>query len=296
MKKITKKDGEVIKLLLDEGLTIKQASSRLKINERTLYRYVKALINEGVLKKGFSSYNLSKGGYSKTHCQNFAKNELRLHNVQVSIKIISKGKKYVPFLGTSNKLSISGVTVLCYFDKIEVYTQDGINFYGQTTDECYAKAIDFFSIIYAKIENRLGIMIEKDQYLNKKWVRQHIAETNNEVAKESNKTGERISDKGEDGKTWLLTDKSLGGNELEFIHPEKAKDDTEAVLKFIRDMRKNPESMTLSEVSKVLLEVVYLQKESAAGMKSIIDVLKLVMPSKPEVSEEQTYDRPNYIG
>jgi Fe2+ or Zn2+ uptake regulation protein len=293
MKKILKTEGEVLRLLTTEGLTIKQACSRLKISRATIYRKLQNLKENGLIKRGFET-NIETGGVTIRSVSQKNEHFLRLHNIQISVKIIKQEKKYLQILGNANKFSISGVTVLCYYDKLDIYTQEGINFYGETTDVCYAQAIKFFSMVYAKIENRLNIIIEKDQYLNKEWVRQHIAECNSEVAKEANEKKEQIRDKADDGKTWLLTDNSHKLNELEFVHPITAKDDTEKVLRFVRDMRQNPDSLTLSEITNTIKELARIEKDQA---QVLLTVLELMTPQKPIIREEQVNKKlTEYIG
>jgi Fe2+ or Zn2+ uptake regulation protein len=245
MAKISKDQEEIINFLEKEYLTIKQIAKRRQTTIQAVYKIVRKLKKKGLLSRGFKTGGLKWGGY-----YNHEKNEgvgimpksethfLRLHNIQESLKIIQAGEKYNQARADNNKFELDGFTILLYEDNIQIYTTQALSFYGLSTDECYLLALEEFSKLYNKLENRLNIIINKDGKLNHNWVRLHIAETNNELAQEQNNNKEQIRAKAkEDNKTWLITDNSFKLNELEFTHPQTAKLDTEKIINHFQAIR-----------------------------------------------------------
>lgn len=299
---LTKTQKEILKYLTVDFLTIKQIAKRRQTSIRAVYKTIEILKKKGVLAKRFTTL----GGYSTQKVQN--KNQkIRLHNIQETIKILKKSKKYENYLkANSNKYQDKDFTAILNKNYIDLYTSITMDFYGDTVDQAYFKAIDFFRRAYIKIENRFDILIDKEGYLNKRWVRQHIAETNNEIAEKANTEGERIvvHDQ-EDGKEAIITDNSFNMNELEFVHPTKANHDAKAVLRHLQSMREHPESLTIAELSFTIKEIatgqLNLTKLIHANTLTLTNFMKIMqsMMPKPQKQPKKPQERqslPAYIG
>lgn len=224
-------------MLTSRYLTIKQIAAERETTTQAVYKVVRKLKKKGLL-KGTNLTGFKLGGLQKPTPFEKGKKTLNLHNIQINIKIIKNSKKYLKEIKKGNKISIKGATILLFKKGLDIYT-DEASFDCYTTNEGYAKAISYFTNLYSRIENKFDITINKEGYLNKKWVRQHIAERDNELAKKYNDEKKKLKIKAEDGKVWLIADKSFNGNDLEFPHPETSKPDTDKVIKHFNDIRAN---------------------------------------------------------
>ena len=301
---ITKTQYEIFDMLVHKFKTPDEIAFKRKTTVWAVYKIIKKLQQKGLVKKGYKLGGTKQGGY---YPKKLAKksNLLRLHNIQLSISILENSKKFFRKLKQSNKVEIGGTTIMVYQNHLDIYTQEGVHFFGSNTDECYNKAINFFSMIYSKIESDFDILIDKERYLNKKWVRQHIAETNNEIATKANKEGTRINIKDKtDGKTAIITDNSFKLNELEFIHPTKAKQDTDNVIKQLEDFREN-NPVTITQLSNALN---YTQKQlsltvqqgysNAKSIEIILNFIKNTLPNTipKDFKEHKQTNILEYIG
>jgi hypothetical protein len=209
---------------------------------------------------------------------------LNLHNIQLDIRILRKTAKYENQLKKSNKISLMDCTILLYKNKIEVFTQRGLCFESKCLDDCYSQALNHFAILYGKIENRLNIIINKDQYLNKKWVRQHIAECDSEIAKHCNENKTRLIVYSPNGKQRVITDNSFKHNHQEFISSETAKSDTEKWKEFIYDVLRN-DLPKLSDVWKVTATTVSQQRLFDVNIQLHLSVMQDIKTAIQELRD-----------
>lgn len=296
---LSKTQKEILKYLTKDFLTVQQIAKRRQTSRQAVYKIIRKLKEKGLISRGFTFKGVDKQkGFTK-------KNKIRLHNIQETIKILDKSKFYLNYIKKkSNKLETKEFTAMLTENYVNVYTTEYNSFYGDTVEQCYIKAIKFFRKAYIKIENRLRITIDKEGYLNKRWVRQHIAETNNEIAAKANADKERIVvHDDEDGKEAIITDNSFNLNELECIHPTKAKEDAKLVIeKHIKAMRKEG-SLDVIELTNLIKSTLLIQKEQAAGTLNntltLTAVLKLLEAATPKPAATKTTEktiRPSYIG
>jgi len=279
-RRLSNQQKEVYDLLTKEFLTPKQISKRRGTTIRAVYKTIDKLRKKGC-DLGGSKTIAETGGVHKPELK-----KLRLHNIQIPIKIISKKKGYENLLKRCNKLSISGCTIMLYEKMIDVYTGEDTWFMSGTVDGCYVKAVSYFRTVYNKIENRCEIEIEKDQYLNKKWVRQHIAVVDDEIAKDCNKKKEKLKiyDR-EDGKERVLVDDSHSLNELEAVHPKKAKPDAEYYKEFIDDLIVNKPPVN-SEMYRQLYAIAKNQDVYNKNIELHLDVLRDMKEAIKDLSDK----------
>jgi len=95
-----------------------------------------------------------------------------------------------------------------------------------------------------KIEHHFKIRLVKDYKANIKIISQEYASIQDSLAKLYRHEGNRIYLSGDDGKIWLITDLSFSTDELEYIHPNNATDDNDAIAPMLNDLRKNPTTFT----------------------------------------------------
>jgi hypothetical protein len=270
---ISSNQKKILDYILLNKYSIKRIARIEDKSRQAIYKTVNKLIKKGFLIRGLNN-ELKNRGVDKTGGGLQTTKELRLHNVQININIIKTSKKYLNIYKKSNKMSFSNCTLMLYEDKIIVYTKEGLSFWGDTSDEAYKQAIRFFETLYLKIENRLYIIIDKDQYINKKWVRQHIAKTNDEAAKKSNEAKDPIVilDK-DDGKQAIITDNSFNLNELEAIHPKNAKLHIDRYKNHIDDIINN-NPLNNSQITSRINDLIELAAIERDNNKEINQTLK----------------------
>jgi hypothetical protein len=72
---------------------------------------------------------------------------------------------------------------------------------------------------------------------------QEYARLNDVLAKMYNQKGEQLLITGEDGKIWMITDRSFKVDEREYIHPNKAPEDEPAISTAMNILRDDPTIM-----------------------------------------------------
>jgi len=85
----------------------------------------------------------------------------------------------------------------------------------------------------------------------------------------------------------MITDFSFSVDETEFIHPEKATDDLDAIAPMLNDLRKNP--TTFSEVRQIVTGLVNVQVANAQNINKHQQVLDemLITLKKIQVSLDE---------
>jgi hypothetical protein len=153
-----------------------------------------------------------------------------------------------------NSIRLLNNTIIFYKDKLEIYQDKESSFTGNTIEQCFEKAINYFNDIIYKIEARYNISIVKEGYHNISIVNGHLAEVNNGIAKELYLSKEYITIYGKDGKAWFKIDYSKKQfKEAETVHPRDFKRDAQIVFgKYLNDWRDN-EPMTNSELQQITI-------------------------------------------
>lgn len=277
---------EVLHLLTEEFLTVKQIAIRRKTSNKAVYKIIKKLQKKGFLKGG-----LNRGLKKPIHPSK--KNLIRLHGQEFNIKLLYKFSRYEELRKRSNTIIVGGNTIRLYSHSLEIYGNNAI-FYGITEKEAYSKSMAYWFKFFNRLENELKIIIVKDRSRNIKEVNAHYSEIDNELAKECDKTKEKIDVKAtKDGKTWFKIDNSFNLHELETLHPETGKEDMgEVVRPFFNDLRDN-RPLKVSQIVALIAEITDLHKETASGLKGVVDLMKPKKEIKPKIKLEK---RPSYIG
>lgn len=296
--KVTTTEEEVLYLLAKERYTPKQIAIRRKTGIRTVYKTIRSLRNKGLIDKQNNAVHEIK-------CTNELKrsletNQIRLHGQEINIKILFKDQRYEKKRQKANLLYIDGNTIRLYRDSIEIYLIQ--SFYGKNPQSALTESWSYMNRLLNRLELDLSIILRKSRYQNIKIVKAHYSEINNELAKEYEVDGKHFQVKAdEDGKVWGLIDNSFNLHELETIHPETSKKDMEIVQKHFNDLRNNPQAPSLSELAKVMQELmqttkeIALQnKETAAGLNAVIQLIKGKEQPFKEIKDQKTI--PDYVG
>lgn len=283
-------EAEVLHLLTAEFLTPKRIAVRRKTTTQAVYLIIQQLKKKGLISKNFK--RLAKGG---TYLQ--VPHQIRLHGEQISIQILYKCSSYKDKIGLFQ--DIDDNEVRCYRDSVQVYSRK--SFFGDTVQAAANKSMHYWTRFIARLEHDLGLVLLKPRAQNIVFVNAHYAETSNEWAQEHEQKGLKLRVyTTDDHKLWCEIDNSFNLHELETRHPRTAKDDAEAVLRLLNDLRDHPGTPTLSELAKVIYDLALQTKETAAGLNAVVALLRPgpVPPEAPEAPEAPEYKngRAEYIG
>jgi DNA-binding CsgD family transcriptional regulator len=249
---LTETESEVLSLITEEFLTPKQIQIARDCSKQAFYKIRRNLIKKGAINSGNQKVYFEGGSSQPSH--------QRLHGQQFRIRLISKSIKYQEILNKSNMIQIDGNTIRLYKDILEIYSNK--SFFGANEQEATYKSLIYWKSFIVGLENEFGVILQKPRTQNIKIVKQHYAETNSQLAKESQKSGKEIKVYSkDDGKLAVIMDNSFNLNERECIHPSHNKIHSEAITKQVSDFIEN-NPPTNSELANFI-------KESAIQIRDI---------------------------
>lgn len=276
---LTKTEKEILHLLIEEFLTIKQIASTRKTSIQAVYKIIKSLKKKGAYNSGLKKVEKIEPTYNQ--------NDIRLHGQEFNIKIIRQDEKYQKLLEKSNILFLDGNSVRLYKNSIEIYS--GQSFYGKEQNEAEKKSLDYWNRFFSRLEHHTGVILIKPRSRNIKIVNQHYARGNSEICNNSIKNKERIWIMAEeDGKLAFITDDSFGFREDETVHPITAKIDRKAIDKQINDWRLN-NPPTNSEINLNLNKAVTIlvsNQDLIVGLPEVIGNLQKEIKSHLKLIKE----------
>jgi DNA-binding MarR family transcriptional regulator len=260
---LTKAEKEVLHLIADEFLTIKQIAKTRGVSIQAVYKILKSLKRKG-------AYNIGLKKVEKVE-STFNQSDVRLHGQEFNIKILFQNEKYQKLLKKSNILFLDGNSVRLYKNSIEVYS--GQSFYGKDQNEAEKKSLEYWNRFFCRLEHDMNIILIKTRARNIKIVNNHYARGNSEICDNANKNRERIWIMAEeDGKLAYITDDSFGFREDETVHPITAKIDRKNIDKQINDWRINnpPTNSEINENLNKAVKIVVSNQELMSGLPQVI--------------------------
>lgn len=293
-KKLTNSEREVLHLLTNEYLTIKQAAVKKKCSTQNIYKIARNLNKKGVLNRVYNKVAKSEGSLQPMQ----PKHQIRLHGQQFRINILYKDHNYKKIKEKSNILEIDGNTIRLNRDSVEIYSNT--SFFADDPQKATARSMEYWTKLIRRLENDLHLVLLKPRSQNIKIAKAgEYAEINNELAKECHKKAEKIRIyTNEDGKLWFMIDNSFNLHEMETVHPETSKQDMENVLKFFNDLRDH-NVPTMSEIMLIMKnlsqmheELININKETASGLNSLVEYMRMQIP-KPNLTPKED---PDYFG
>jgi len=232
--KLTPAETDVLYLLSNEFLTVKQASIRRKCTPRAIRKIRQKLKDKGVF--GMVPHMVPKIGGPSSPAELFSE-KIRLHAEHFSINILWCDDRYRSKVkGGSFQFMDDGNTVICYRNKLEVYSNK--DFWGYDPNAAKVKSLHYWAKFFTRLESKVNCNLIKDGSQNVTLIRAEYAEVGNELAKTALVEHEKVRVVGDDGKVWLLIDNSFNFKELEAVHRFKSKDDMQNVVQpFFNDLR-----------------------------------------------------------
>ena len=280
--KLTKKEAELVSLILDEDLTPKQLSLRRGFSHSYSCRIFRNLQKKGVLNKVQKKVQLR--GLGLEH-----KRGVRLHGERWKIKIIYKDERYAKTLKKSNTITIDRNTVKLYEDVILVYSNN--SFFAEDAEGATVKALNYWNRFFVRLENDLDVILVKGRSHNIKRYRQEYALVNNALARKCNDVGDkiRVRDRG-DGRVWFEIDNSLNLHEAETKHPVRAeldmKDVVEPLFNNFMDFHANTgDSFNPLQTMKFIDFIIKDRALYAENIKSHVEAIQLMSLKLGELSD-----------
>lgn len=290
----SQKQLQILDLFFNKFYTAKQIINRLGIS----YSYVYKTIRKGRQNPAWKMQG-QKGGGSIVPIGGaipLNRHPIRLHGCQFRILILWKDRKYKRIMkDRGDSFDLDGETIKLNKKSVEIYSHK--SFFGNSPEQSFRFAMDFYNKFIRRLEDHLKIILIKPNAISIKLCKYHIAEVGNELAKDVEKKGEGIKIFArDDGKLWFKIDNSFNLHEAEWLHPGTALEDSEKCLKHFNDWRIN-DPPTNSELSVLLKEVLKANKETAAGLNCVVQVLKSLLPDHKEGSSlDPKIKKPDYIG
>ena len=281
---------EILKYI-QEGLKVTEISKARKVSRKNIYKVLSSLTNKGMIRHpSYSVYELTDKGIQGLHSLVGLRYKLRQHNLHFKIKVLESPKnwklkrneiRFLPYFNKVLKLQ-NNEQELLNFGKIQIKTtsQSVIikipTIYAADWEHAIIQAMSILEDNLYKIEKLFKIRLVKDYKANITIISQEYARIQDALAKLYRQENNRIYLTGDDEKIWLITDLSFSTDELEFIHPENATDDVDAIAPFMNDLRKNPITFTeMKEHVKELQGAINSYAQNEVKHQKVLDEILL---------------------
>lgn len=284
----TSQQQEILKLLIEDGLTPKQISIRRQTSIQNTYKIIRKLKENGMISKTFRPVENDRCTIQPK------KHEIRLHAQEFNIRLIRGSKKYDKVRQMSNFIKFKGHSVRLFSKSLEIYS--GRSFYGPGVPDAVSFSVDHWNKLFVMLENHLDIVILKDRYQNIKQVKAHFSEIHNELARDCEVKGDKIKFRcNRDGKVYALIDNSFNLHEFETVHPVTSQGDMAVFKAYFDDLRHNPH-YTPSEQKGYIDDILKALDTTVKTLKVVVDLEKL-RSSPPSLKPSPMKGiRPKYIG
>lgn len=254
--------------MVQEGLSVSEIAKYRHVSRTAVYKVFTTLNKLGLIRNPKRSiYELTQKGIEGLHSFVALRYKLRQHNLHFKIQVLESPRNWeqkrnemrqFPYYNKTIKLKNNEQDLFNY-GKVQVKTTSKSiilkipTIYATNWEHAIIQAMQILEDTIYKIEKAFKIRLVKDYKANITVISQEYARIQDALAKLYRQEKNRIYLTGEDGKIWLITDFSFSTDETEFIHPDKATDDVDAIAPFLNDLRKNP--ITLTEVREHVREI-----------------------------------------
>jgi len=229
LSKLTKAETEVLNLLTEDFLTVKQIAYRRKTSDKAVYKILRSLKKKGAYDVGLKKVEKIDGTFQPYI------NQIRLHGEQYIIKPIYQSIQYKKAIGKS--IIIDGNTVRVHTESVVIYSNS--SFFGNNTTEATRKSVRYWNKFISRLEHELKAILIKPRSQNISRVKAEYAQIKNGLAKKCHREAEKIKiGADEDGKLWFEIDNSFNLHEAETKHPRTSEKDMQTTIEpFFNDLR-----------------------------------------------------------
>lgn len=253
--------------LIQEGLSLAEIAKHRDVSRQAVYDILKTLNKKGLIRHPKRSmYELTEKGISTLHQFVAFRYKLRQHNINFKIEVLESPKNWdlkrneirqLPYFNKTIKLKNNEQDLFNYGKLLVKTTSQSViikipTIYAGDWESAVIQGMSILEDSIHKIEKAFSIRLVKDYKANIKIISQEYASIQDALAKLYRCEGNRVYLTGEDNKIWLITDFSFSNDELEYIHPNNATSDIDAIAPFLNDLRKNP--TTISEIRETIKE------------------------------------------
>lgn len=277
---------------IQEGLSITEIAKYRKVSRKSIYSVLSSMTNEGSIRKiGYAIYELTPKGIERLHSFVALRYKLRQHNLHFKIEVLESPRNWdqrrnemrqMPYFNKTIKLKNNEQDLFNYGKlQIKTTTKSIIikmpTIYAREWEDAIIQAMGILEETIPKLESKFKVKLIKDYKANIKIISQEYASIQDSLAKLYRTEGNRIYLTGDDNKIWLITDLSFSTDELEYIHPNKATDDNDAIAPFLNDLRANPGTMSeMREHVGKLQGVVTAHARNEVKHQKVLDEILLV--------------------
>jgi hypothetical protein len=241
------KEAEILNLFSLEHLTERQVAQRLGISQQWVSKILKRN-GKNPTKKAL----VVSGGMVPKNLKSFRSQLWRYHGLAFTIRPYYFFPRYLKLLAQRGGwFTHRDWIVKLHKESVELRLRRGFDFIDQDRYTAIEKAEESLNRTLFEISNSCGFRYSKEGRISVRLDKQHLAHTNAPTARAHK--GEYLQVKGQDGKVWLLIDRSKGINELEFIHSDSAIDDAAIITAFENDLKANP-TLKLSTIAAAVIK------------------------------------------
>ena len=305
---MTPAEEDVLYLLTQEFLTVKQAAIRRRCTPRAIRKHKQHLVEKGLL--GIVPHMVPQTGSPSTVDGNLD-GRIRLHAEHFIINIIQCDQRYRDKVKQGSvRFVLDGHTIIQHRNCVEVYSN--ASFYGETPGVADQRAMRYWSRFFTRLESEVKAILMKERSQNITRVRGEFADTRNELATQALKEHQKIRIVGDDGKVWLVADNSFSLQELEGVHKTRAKFDmANAIQPYFNDLREADGNVLLpqatSELMLMIQQSMVALQENVAQMAqmnvvsikkfdTLIELEKARLERFKRLEPELDQSLPDYIG
>lgn len=283
--------------LIRKKYTIEKIAKVMNSDVSTIRKHIKE-----ISKKGYRINIQPKGGHILQDAKNFDKipTTWRYHALEFEVKPYYKFPRYSTYRNKyGNRSIIMGKWKYdIYAEKVIVWLSAGKSFESEDKEKVVREAMQDFNKILAKIAERVGFQVWKNQKANIRLTNHHLSYKDAPEWDVVTKDRMYVIIKGRDNKIWLAYDVSEGFRERETRHPDRAVDDADMLEEYLNDLRdqRPPKISELTRLQgKNIEQLNILTSTVLSNTQTVKIILNMIKPPTPGENPEQT-ELPEYIG
>ena len=273
--------------LIQEGLSVTEIAKYRHVSRVAVYKVFSTLTKFGLMRNPKRSmYELTDKGIKGLHSFVALRYKLRQHNLHFKIKILSSPKNWeqrrneyrqIPYFNKTIKLKNNEQDLFNYGRLgLKTTTKSIIikmpTIYASNWEHSVVQAMGILEDAIPKLERLFKVVLVKDYKSNITIISQEYARIQDALARLYRAENSRLYVTGDDGKIWMITDFSFSTDETEWIHPDKASDDVDAIAPALNYLRDNPGALPqLEESIRGVAQVQKMEAKNILKHQAVLD-------------------------